>query len=88
MRAFIAFALFGSMAFAATIPNRDGGEDLWDGIYRMEDLSRDAPDLRQEKHDWSGEVRDSSVEVRASGEVREALNPDSRADAVQKVLKL
>ena len=73
MRAFIALALFGSMAFAATIPNRDGGEDLWDGIYRMEDLSRDAPDLRQEKHD-------------SSGEVREDLNQDGRADAVEVVL--
>ena len=73
MRAFIVFALFGSMAFAATIPNRDGGEDLWDGIYRMEDLSRDTPYFRQEKHE-------------SSGEVREDLNHDGQADAVEVVL--
>ena len=46
MRAFIVFALFGSMAFAATLSERGGRADLPDGRADLRNLPDGRADLR------------------------------------------
>ena len=89
MRAFVVFALFVSMAFAASLTVR-GGKDL-DMRYgskgrknREADPQEDIEDPKDRDRDESARInmRDQFGELRygATKEVRESANQDGRAD--------
>ena len=84
MRAFIVFALFCSMTFAATLTKK-GTQDIDSQYGDMGRMLSKTDTLRIGKNDIENprhKMRDQSGELRhdANGEVREDTNQDGRAD--------